>query len=240
MDMPLLNLQRFNKSIQQKRCHIFIVAAFLAVSTLYAAPPQQLDANKITSTLAKRYGERAGLRAKAWFKVVAEAQHLSEKQQLEKVNQFFNLFRFVDDIVLWGDSNYWATPMEFIGVNGGDCEDFSIAKYFTLLQLGIPEDKLRITMVKATSVNQYHMVLAYYETPGAIPLVLDNLDTKIKPATQRGDLLPVYSFNGKQLWLNKEKGRGVLAGSSSRLEKWNDLKNRLGVDRLRQPKLNME
>ena len=240
MDMPLLSQLRFNKSIQQKRCHIFIVAAFLTASTLYAAPPQKLDANKITSTLVKRYGERAGLRAKAWFKVVAEAQHLSEKQQLEKVNQFFNLFRFVDDIVLWGDSNYWATPMEFIGVNGGDCEDFSIAKYFTLLQLGIAEDKLRITMVKATSVNQYHMVLAYYETPGAIPLVLDNLDTKIKPATQRGDLLPVYSFNGKQLWLNKEKGRGVLAGSSSRLEKWNDLKNRLGVDRLRQPKLNME
>lgn len=123
---------------------------------------------------------------------------------------------------------------------GGDCEDFSIAKYFTLLQLGIPEDKMRITMVKATSVNQYHMVLAYYETPSAVPLVLDNLDHEIKPATKRKDLLPVYSFNGKQLWLNKEQGRGVLAGSSTRLEKWNDLNHRLGVDRLRQPKLKLE
>ena len=92
------------------------MAAFLTVSTLYAAPTQKLDANKITSTLTQRYGERAGLRAKAWFKVVAEAQNLPEKQQLDKVNQFFNLFRFVDDIVLWGDSNYWATPMEFIGM----------------------------------------------------------------------------------------------------------------------------
>lgn len=216
------------------------IAACLLFPPLSATTKSTLDANHIISTLSQHYGERAGLRAKAWFKMVNEAQQASEKQKLEKVNTFFNLFNFVDDKVLWGDSNYWATPMEFIGVSAGDCEDFSIAKYFTLLQAGVPEDKLRITMVKATSVNQYHMVLAYYETPSSIPLVLDNLDKQIKPATQRGDLIPVYSFNGKQLWLNKEKGRGVLAGSSSRLEKWNDLKNRLGVQRLRQPKLKME
>ncbi|WP_394132463.1 transglutaminase-like cysteine peptidase [Shewanella maritima] len=209
----------------------------LLVSSLYASPTQNLDSTKIINALKASYGERAGLRAKAWFKILDESASLSDKQKLENVNNFFNMFRFIDDAKLWGDSNYWASPMEFIGVSGGDCEDFSIAKYFTLLQLGIPEEKLRITMVKATSLNQYHMVLAYYEKPSAIPLVLDNLDKQIKPATQRNDLLPVYSFNGKQLWLNKEKGRGQLAGSSSRLEKWTDLKHRLGVERLRQPKM---
>ncbi|MFV7772674.1 MULTISPECIES: transglutaminase-like cysteine peptidase [Shewanella] len=212
----------------------------MGFSCLYASPTQTLDAGYIKSTLEARYGGRAGMRVDAWFKVLDEAQGLSEQEKITKVNNFFNLFRFVDDIKLWGVSNYWASPMEFIGVNGGDCEDFSIAKYFTLLQLGIPDDKLRITMVKATSVNQYHMVLAYYETPGSIPLVLDNLDRQIKPATQRQDLIPVYSFNGRQLWLNKEKGRGVLAGSSERLEKWNDLKNRLGVKRLNMPILRLE
>ncbi|WP_297897423.1 transglutaminase-like cysteine peptidase [Shewanella sp.] len=221
-------------------CRLSLIASALGICCLYAAPTQTLDEARITSTLEKRYGERAGMRARAWFKVLSESVTMSEQDKLLKVNNFFNLFRFVDDIKLWGDSNYWATPMEFIGVNGGDCEDFSIAKYFTLLQLGVSEDKMRITMVKATSVNQYHMVLAYYETPSSIPLVLDNLDHAIKPATQRRDLLPVYSFNGKQLWLNKEQGRGVLAGSSTRLEKWNDLNHRLGVDRLRQPKLKLE
>ncbi|MCL1068944.1 transglutaminase-like cysteine peptidase [Shewanella olleyana] len=216
------------------------MASVFIVSGLFAAAPAQIDPQKTISALSNQYGDRAGKRAKAWFKIVNDAQKLDDIAKLEKVNGFFNLFKFVDDTVLWGESNYWASPMEFIGVNAGDCEDFSIAKYFTLLQVGIPEDKLRITMVKATSVNQYHMVLAYYETPGSVPLVLDNLDPVIKPATQRADLLPVYSFNGKQLWLNKEKGRGVLAGSSSRLEKWNDLKLRLGLDRLRQPKQKME
>ncbi|WP_300482826.1 transglutaminase-like cysteine peptidase [Shewanella sp.] len=221
-------------------CRFSLIASALGICCLYAAPTQNLDEGKITSTLEKRYGERAGMRARAWFKVLSEASTLDEKEKLLKVNNFFNLFRFIDDSKLWGESNYWATPMEFIGVNGGDCEDFSIAKYFTLLQLGVQEDKMRITMVKATTVNQYHMVLAYYETPASIPLVLDNLDHEIKPATKRKDLLPVYSFNGKQLWLNKEQGRGVLAGSSTRLEKWNDLNHRLGVDRLRQPKLKLE
>ncbi|MGL5361167.1 MAG: transglutaminase-like cysteine peptidase [Shewanella sp.] len=221
-------------------CRFGLIASALGISLLYAAPIRQLDEAKITTALEKRYGERAGLRARAWFDVLSRANQVEDNQKLLEVNKFFNMFRFIDDVKLWGESNYWSTPMEFIGVNGGDCEDFSIAKYFTLLQLGIPEDKMRITMVKATSVNQYHMVLAYYETPASIPLVLDNLDPVIKPATQRKDLIPVYSFNGKQLWLNKERGRGVLAGSSTRLEKWNDLNYRLGVDRLRQPKLTLE
>jgi predicted transglutaminase-like cysteine proteinase len=228
------------KFLSRRACQVSVLTSVLLGSSLYASPTQELNSAKIISTLTAHYGERAGLRANAWFKVLREAEHVDEQEKLKMVNQFFNLFRFVEDKTLWGDSNYWATPMEFIGVNGGDCEDFSIAKYFTLLQLGVSEDKLRITMVKATTMNQYHMVLAYYPTPSSIPLVLDNLDREIKPATQRNDLLPVYSFNGKQLWLNKEKGRGVLAGSSSRLKKWNDLKHRLGVDRLRQPKLKME
>lgn len=190
--------------------------------------------------MQKRYGERAAKRTSAWFKLIDQASGNTEIKQLQQVNRFFNLFHFVDDIKLWGQSNYWATPMEFIGVNGGDCEDFSIAKYFTLLQLGVSEDKMRITMVKAKTLNQYHMVLAYYETPGSVPLILDNLDKQIKPATKRTDLIPVYSFNGKQLWLNKQKGRGVLAGSATRLKKWNDLNQRLGVNRLSLPKLNLE
>lgn len=224
----------------QKVCQFKLTVLALSVSCLYAAPLKQLDSTHITQTIESQYGERAGKRIRAWFKILDEAKDLQDSDKILLVNNFFNLFHFVDDIKLWGTKNYWATPMEFIGVSGGDCEDFSIAKYFTLLQLGVSEDKLRITMVKATSVNQYHMVLAYYETPGAIPLVLDNLDKQIKPATQRTDLLPVYSFNGRQLWLNKEKGRGVLAGSSSKLAKWNDLKHRLGVERLNQPKIKLE
>jgi len=200
-----------------------------------------LPADKtVIQALKKNYGQRAGKRGNAWLKIINESDNLTTLQKLKKVNTFFNYFHFVDDIKLWGEKNYWASPIEFIGVSGGDCEDYSIAKYFTLLQLGVPDNKMRITMVKALKLNQYHMVLAYYETPASIPVILDNLDGAIKPANKRKDLLPVYSFNGTQLWLNKEKGRGKLAGNSKRLKRWSSLKQRLGVNKLRQPKIKLE
>ena len=229
------------KSSIKQLTTIAVFAVTLAlVSTLSAAPKVSLNSNKIIKALGKTYGERAVKRGNAWFKLMKTNQKTSDKNKLLKVNRFFNMMRFIDDIKLWGLKNYWATPVEFIGASGGDCEDFSIAKYFTLLELGVPEAKMRIPMVKATTLNQYHMVLAYYETPGSIPLILDNIDGKIKPATKRKDLVPVYSFNGTQLWLNKEKGRGVLAGKSSRLKRWNSLRQRLNSSKLKRPKLKME
>jgi len=210
------------------------------VALLFAADPKPLDEDKILSSLHQHYGERAQKRGTAWIKLMKPNEPQTELQSLDKVNRFFNQFHFIDDIKLWGKSNYWATPLEFIGVNAGDCEDYSIAKYFSLLELGVSDEKLRITMVKALRLNQYHMVLAYYETPSSVPLILDNLDGTIKPATQRNDLVPIYSFNASQLWLNKENGRGILSGKSSRLKLWRDLRTRILDAKLNQPKIKME
>lgn len=207
---------------------------------LYAKSTPTLKDQQIIAALKQNYGKRAALRGKTWLGIMATGAQLSTPEKLVKVNTFFNQLRFIDDITLWGEENYWATPIEFIGVNGGDCEDFAIAKYFSLLELGIADEKMRITMVKSLTLNQYHMVVAYYPTQGAVPLILDNIDGAIKPASQRNDLLPVYSFNGKQLWLNKEKGQGVLAGKSQRLKRWSNLNRRMGLSSLKQPKLNLE
>ncbi|WP_299492177.1 transglutaminase-like cysteine peptidase [uncultured Shewanella sp.] len=204
------------------------------------AKVKQLDVAKITQTLETYYGPKAIQRAKLWFRLIDQARGLDELGKVIKVNEFFNQYTYITDIKLWGHINYWAKPLEFIGVGAGDCEDFSIAKYFTLLYLGVAEDKLRITMVKASKLNQNHMVLSYYETPSSIPFVLDNLDLDIKKADKRPDLIPVYSFNGRQLWLNKEKTQGVLAGSSNQLTLWNELQNRLSVDQLNIPILMLE
>ncbi len=87
--------------------------------------------------------------------------------------------------------------MELLTTNGGDCEDFSIAKYLTLRAMGVPDDQLRIIYVKALELNQAHMVLAWYKTPGSDPLILDNLINDIKPASQRNDLEPVTASTVK-------------------------------------------
>lgn len=181
--------------------------------------------------LAQQFGPVAKSRLTAWKELLTAPKYkkMSEQQKLELVNDFMNQTTFIDDIAHWGKEDYWATPVEFLSTNGGDCEDFSIAKYFTLRALGIPDDKLRITYVKELVIyNQAHMVLAYFPNADSEPLVLDNINKTIQPASARTDLLPVYSFNGSNLWLAKEQtGRAQSVGGSDRIGHWRDLQARL-------------
>ena len=149
-----------------------------------------------------------------------------ELQLLGAVNTFFNRLPFVTDLAHWGVEDYWATPAEAVASNGADCEDFSIAKYFALKELGVPIQRLRITYVKALRLNQAHMVLAYYSEPNAVPLILDDLEDKVKPASARTDLIPVYSFNDEDVLL-KRRGRPDARGSALLVRQWRALIDKL-------------
>jgi predicted transglutaminase-like cysteine proteinase len=124
---------------------------------------------------------------------------INEGTTLTFVNDLLNRVPQIEDSVHWGQEDYWATPAEFIASNGGDCEDFVIAKYFALRESGIPAEKLRLTYVKSFQSGKIenHMVLAYYSSPTAEPLLLDNLLPQMLPASKRPELLPVYEFNGE-------------------------------------------
>jgi predicted transglutaminase-like cysteine proteinase len=175
-----------------------------------------------------KYGPAARQRFVDWQKLMAAGKSITEQDKLREVNDFFNHnIQFAEDIVLWLKEDYWATPVELLCKGAGDCEDFAIAKYFTLLEVGVDESKLRITYVKALKLNLSHMVLTYYENPQTDPLVLDNLTSTISFASERTDLLPVYSFNGTSLWMNKLKGSGRMVSDGERLNVWADLNIRM-------------
>ena len=173
-----------------------------------------------------QYGQGARKRLLDWQHLI-QTEGDNNLEKLEKVNRFMNKIPFISDAIHWGKDDYWATPVEFLASNGGDCEDFAIAKYFTLIKLGIAENQLTLTYVKALRLNQAHMVLTYYPAPGKEPLVLDNLVDTIEPSSKRSDLLPVYSFNGAGLWLAKHRNKGKLISDSSRLKRWMDLLDRM-------------
>ncbi len=182
----------------------------------------------LLNRVESKYGSEARHRFVAWQNLMESGKNVPEPDKLQRVNDFFNQnTRFVSDLVLWLKEDYWATPAEFLAKGAGDCEDYSIAKYFTLVEMGVDENKLRITYVKALELNQAHMVLTYFESPHSVPLVLDNLKPTIILATERRDLQPVYSFNGSGLWLAKEKGSGQQVGDAERLNPWADLKRRM-------------
>jgi len=165
-----------------------------------------------------------------WQNLLVSQKQLSEKDKLDVVNRFFNKqLRYVEDIDLWGQVDYWETPIEALWKGAGDCEDYAIAKYFSLRHLGVASEKLRITYVKALTQNRAHMVLTYYASPEAMPLVLDSLIDAIKPASQRPDLLPVYSFNAEGMWLSGAKSNQKV-GDTKRLSRWQDVLKKMQAE----------
>ena len=191
------------------------------------------DFNAISTQTERLYGPAtpaARQRIDEWAALLKNPPQGTIQDKLNQVNRFFNArMAFKDDIVVWHQQDYWATPIEFLRKGAGDCEDFALAKYFTLREMGVPANQLRITYVKALQLNQAHMVVTWYATPDAIPLVLDNLNTAILPATQRTDLLPVYAFNGEGLWL-PQSGGNKRVGDSKRLSRWQDLLTRMRAE----------
>jgi len=224
---------KYTHKIKYSLFFLFCVLFLALIVPISKGKNFHLD-TELLNKAEQKYGKSVRSRLTAWEDLIVSDNSQTDLEKLEKVNQFFNMMEFVDDIDHWRVKDYWATPIEFIGTQGGDCEDFTIAKYFTLKAMGIKDEKLNLTYVKSITYNVHHMVLAYYSSPGSEPLILDNIVKDIHPASKRTDLLPIYSFNGTGMWLAKQRGKGKLAGSSSQLQRWQDLVQRMSEDNLSQ------
>lgn len=199
------------------------IALLSLLPGLRAANP--LVSDEMLHQLKRDYSEQAYRRGQAINRLLAELDGKPVERQLAEVNRFFNQFEYREDHEHWGEQDYWATPNEFIGTFAGDCEDFVVAKYFALRKLGVPDEKLYLTYVKALEQNVAHMVLSYFPKPSSIPQILDNYNPRIMRADKRRDLLPVYSFNARSLFLtNASAGLGKsLPTNKIKNSKWTKL-----------------
>ncbi|MBP6020573.1 MAG: transglutaminase-like cysteine peptidase [Burkholderiaceae bacterium] len=189
----------------------------------------QFDAARVQQAAQARFGQRGATQLGRWLTMMSQQRSLPELQQLRAVNDFWNTtIRGGDDRNIWGKEDYWATPLETLGKQAGDCEDFVIGKYFSLVHMGVAAEKLRFIYVRAriggmsSRTTIAHMVLGYYASPDADPLVLDNLMGSIVPASQRRDLTPVFSFNAQGIYVT-----GAAATSADRIGNWRDLLSRM-------------
>lgn len=193
------------------------------------------DFNKLSGLAKQRYGEDAYKNVLELQQLLTQLRTASEADKLKQINNFFNQkITYAEDIDLWGSSDYWATPLESLGRQAGDCEDFSIAKYVFLKILNVPNEKLRLTYVRAEITNldrkvvRAHMVLSYYATPQSEPLILDSLVAEIMPSSSRKDLTPIFSFNDKGLWVgSSSKPKG---DAPAHLSRWRDVLTRMQAD----------
>ncbi len=206
------------------RCASLRLVASLA---LVALSVHAWDPERIVQA-AQRYGVNAVQGATALQQTMAAVVGKDDLAQIKAVNDFYNRrIAYREDIDNWGELDYWASPLESLEKGAGDCEDYAIAKYFTLVAMGMPHAKLRMVYVRASiaaAPGGYlpHMVLAYYPRADGEPLVLDILQPDIRPAGARPDLAPIFSFNAEGLW----QGVGSIRANGdplSRLSRWREV-----------------
>jgi predicted transglutaminase-like cysteine proteinase len=134
-----------------------------------------------------------------WFKFLDSIKELSPVEQIKQVNNFANEYSYIIDMRNYGMADYWAIVKEFL-YNFGDCEDYSITKFFSLRYLGFPKNDLRIVILQDTNLGVAHAVLAV-AINGDI-LILDNQSKKVISHKDIVHYTPLYSVNEQQWWLH--------------------------------------
>lgn len=203
----------------------FVLLSLTLVVIAFASSGLGINEQTIKNTAQRKYGVKGVQNVDKWLTTMAGLQGQPEEQQLKETNRFWNRVALAgEDINIWGAEDYWATPLETLGRAAADCEDYVIGKYFSLIHLGVPADKLRLIYVRARvgGASIAHMVLGYYTSPNAEPLLLDNLTGIIRPASQRPDLTPVFSFNSKGVYVS-----GSAPSSVDRISRWRGLLDKM-------------
>lgn len=183
------------------------------MSNTYVASPlggqemviQNFPTNRKWNNMLARFqreldtGRAADPRYQYWKERILAMRGLSAQEKIEAVNDFINQARYVSDEKNWYTGDYWATPLEFF-YRGGDCEDFVIAKFFSLRVLGISDDDMRMAIVNDRVKGIMHAVLIVNTDAGAV--VLDNQNKQIVSVEHMWRYEPILSFNHVTQWLH--------------------------------------
>jgi predicted transglutaminase-like cysteine proteinase len=129
-----------------------------------------------------------------------------------QVNDLVNSKRYITDSRNYGQTDYWATPVEFLR-KGGDCEDYAIAKYTALRALGVPEDRLRVVILQDMQKNIPHAVLVVYTDQG--PVLLNNQIKRAVKVSSVDHYKPIFSINRHAWWLHSKPKATVTVVASS-------------------------
>ncbi|MET0102838.1 MAG: transglutaminase-like cysteine peptidase [Sedimenticola sp.] len=206
----------------------FIIIAFASLMTTPChGSGVELNA-RFLQQVEKKYGLNAKSRVIEWNRTIKNNLQLNVIEKIEVVNDFFNRLPYGTDLRNWKRNDYWATPIEALGKQSADCEDYTIAKYITLREMGVPVKRLRIVYLLSDLIvsRKPHVALAYYEHEDATPLILDNYIKEVLPASRRSDIKPIYSFNEENIWWTVDRWQGRKLASSSIIKEWSEMRKR--------------
>jgi predicted transglutaminase-like cysteine proteinase len=205
---------------------ISLAAAILIFlqKTAQAADAERESLPQLIAGINDKYAQK---RCNSLECLIVSCGPLCEDEKLKRVNDFFNQIPYESDIRNWGVDDYWAAPLETLIKGRGDCEDYAIAKFCTLVKLGIPQEKIYLTYVKIAERKEPHFVVTYYESDEAVPRVLDNRKHEIL-TVQPGNVFEiVYRFNLKEFISHRGTQQMRQPLETVRFRKWKELSRRL-------------
>lgn len=175
------------------------------------APSQYLPKARILTAVLQQAPNGQDQHIQAWQQLISTFKNAPAIEQIRAVHQFFNQVTYVSDA-----ADAWKTPSQFL-VEGGDCEDYAIAKFVTLRQMGFHQDRVRILFVKNTLSGIDHAVTVVYLDGQA--LVLDNNHAPVVRTEAVAHYNPLCSFDERRLWLHWVPGGGnkAVAGLQQRV-----------------------
>jgi len=198
-----------------------VVFILLTLNVAYAGQPYADAA--LVAQIGQKYQEFAKKRFIYQQQSLDAVAGKSDVEKMEEMNTFYNEVKYSSDMKVYGVSDYWATPWEFLGKDMGDCEDYVIAKYFALVHLGVDSKKLFFTYVRSTQFKEAHMVVTYFATSRSEPLIMDNNNHRVLPASKRTDLTPIYNFSGTSLYKASGDGAGAKVENEKVHKNWDEL-----------------
>jgi predicted transglutaminase-like cysteine proteinase len=185
-----------------------------------SAEKQSRDLSAFTkwADMFERYDRQYGqndVRAQlvSWDAQVKSQKGHSLSELARSVDALMNSIPYVDDKDNYGKNDYWATPYEFL-TQGGDCEDYAIAKYMALKSLGVSEDRMRIAIVHDLVKKIPHAILIVYTEEGA--MVLDNQSKTTRKADEITRYKPIFSINQTAWWLHTAEPANIQVASAAR------------------------
>ncbi len=129
--------------------------------------------------------------AKRFLAVIDKASVRDGLLRIAEINRAINLdIKPVDDMTQYHVVDLWATPLMTFASSAGDCEDYAIAKYLALLELGFAEDDLRLLVVRLHANDEYHAVAAVrYQSQW---LILDNRTLEMHDDSKLAEFDPLF------------------------------------------------
>jgi len=178
-----------------------ILSCFITV-LLYVDLHAQLIDQQIASAAGVKYNRFAKNRfLDINNSLLDKLRDASDIKKLNVVNTWVNQIPYKSDKKVYGVSDYWATLYEFVGKNRGDCEDYTITKYYILKELGIDPNRLKFTYVVYKNRQGKmisHMVLSYLKVAKPTSkddiLILGNNNRLVLPASKRPDIVKVIKM----------------------------------------------